>query len=259
MCIDRQGILDELTGGLVDVSDSYLNSANSLLNGLALSQYPYDPTQGKAILDAIGWKDYDLNPATPLTMIATNTTVPYGTNFNITLYTSQSPLRAAIAQKIAENLMDCGIQVTVEQQALSDLYKPGPDGAVFGRAFDLALMSMRIGSQPHCMLFETKEIPNTENNWIGTNTGGSNFMGYTSAAYDTACQASQSAGLDEAVYTRETQNTLLDLSNDLPFIPLYHHPDFLLVKKSLCLPDELDSLEKMLSSIVTFDPNIICQ
>jgi peptide/nickel transport system substrate-binding protein len=259
MCIDRQGILDELTGGLVGVSDSYLSSSNSLLNGLALIQYPYDPAQGKAMLDAVGWKDYDLNPATPLTMIATNTTVPYGTNFTLTLYTSQSPLRAAIAQKVAEDLMDCGIQVTVEQQALSDLYKPGPDGSIFGRAFDLALMSMRIGLEPQCQLFDTDEVPNAENNWIGTNTGGSNFMGYESAAYDTACQASRSAGLDQAVYTSETQNTLLDLSNDLPFIPLYHHPDFLLVKKSLCLPENLNSLEKILSSIDTFDPNIICQ
>lgn len=259
MCIDRQGILDELTGSLVGVSDSYLSSDNSLLDGLALSQYPYDPAQGKALLQEVGWQDYDQNPATPLTMISTTTRVPYGTNFAITLYTSQSPMRAAIAQKIADNLMDCGIQVTVEQQALSDLYEPGPDGPVFGRDFDLALMSMSIGLQPRCELFTTEEIPNTDNNWIGTNTGGSNFIGYTNTAYDTACNAAQAAGLDQAIYTSETQNTLLDLSNDLPFIPLYHHPDFLLVKKTLCLPESLNSLEKILSSIDTFDPNIICQ
>ena len=259
MCIDRQGILDELTGGLVGVSDSYLSSDNSLLDGLALSQYPYDPAQGKALLQEVGWQDYDQNPATPLTMISTTTRVPYGTNFTITLYTSQSPLRAAIAQKIAANLMDCGIQVTVEQQALSDLYKPGPDGPIFGRDFDLALMSMRIGLEPQCQLFTSAEIPNADNNWIGTKTGGSNFLGYESAAYDMACQASRVAGLDQAVYSSETQYTLLGLSNDLPFIPLYHHPEFSLVKKALCLPESLNSLEKILSSIDTFDPNIICQ
>jgi peptide/nickel transport system substrate-binding protein len=259
MCINRQGILDELTGGLVSVSDSYLSSANSLLDGLALAQYPYDPAQGKAILDAIGWKDYDLNPDTPLTMIATNTTVPYGTNFTMTLYTSQSPLRLAIAQKVAVNLMECGIQVAVEQQALSDLYKPGPDGLVFGRSFDLALMSMRIGQEPRCELFTSEEMPTADNNWIGAVTGGSNFMGYESEAYDTACRASQAAGLDQTVYISETQNTLLNLDNDLPFIPLYHHPDFLLVKKALCLPENLNSLGKILSSIDSFEPNIICQ
>ena len=258
LCIDRQGILTELTGGLVDVSDSYLSSDNSLMNGLTLSQYPYDPEQGKALLQEVGWQDYDQNPATPLTMISTTTRVPYGTNFVITLYTSQSPLRAAIAQKISEDLMDCGIQVTVEQQALSDLYKPGPDGLVFGRSFDLALMSMSIGSHPHCELFTTEEIPNTDNNWIGTNTGGSNFIGYTNTAYDAACKSAQAAGLDQAAYTREIQNTLMDLSNDLPFIPLCHHQNFLLVKNNLCAADDLNSLEKILSSIDTFNPNIIC-
>ncbi|MDK2980671.1 MAG: peptide/nickel transport system substrate-binding protein [Chloroflexota bacterium] len=259
MCIDRQGILDELSGGLVGVSDSYLSADNGLLNGLALTQYPYDPAQGISILDQIGWKDYDQNPATPLTMIATNTRVPYGTTFAITLYTSQSPLRAAIAQRVADDLVQCGIAVTVEQQALSDLYRPGPDGPIFGRAFDLALMSMDIGREPRCELFASNEIPTAANNWIGTSTGGSNFMGYESATYDAACQASQSAGLDATAYTTEKQNTLLDLANDLPFIPLYHHPDFLLVKKDVCLPEDLNSLAKILSSIETFDPNIICQ
>ena len=259
MCVDRQAILDELTGGLVSVSDSYLSSTNNLLNGLALAEYPYDPAQGKAILDAIGWKDYDLNPDTPLTMIATNTTVPYGTNFTITLYTSQSPLRAAIAQKVAANLADCGIQVTVEQQALQDLYRPGPDGPIFGRSFDLALMSMRIGLEPQCELFTSEEMPTAVNNWIGVSTGGSNFMGYKNGAYDTACRAAQAAGLDQTVYTSETQNTLLYLSNDLPIIPLYHHQDFLLVKKALCVPENLNSLKKILSSIDSFEPNIICQ
>lgn len=258
LCIDRQGILDELTGGLVDVSDSYLSDENSLLSGLALSQYPYDPAQGKALLDTVGWKDYDQNPATPLTMISTTISVPYGTNFAITLYTSQSEMRSAIAQKIAANLAGCGIQVTVEQQPLQDLYLPGPDGVVFGRSFDLALLSMSIASEPHCNLFTIDEIPTDDNYWLGTSTGGSNFMGYENAAYDEACRAAQSVGLDEAAYTTQIQNTLVDLSNDLPFIPLYHHPNFLLVKKDLCMANGLNSLQKILSSIDTFDPNIIC-
>jgi ABC-type oligopeptide transport system substrate-binding subunit len=102
-------------------------------------------------------------------------------------------------------------------------------------------------------------MPTADNNWIGAVTGGSNFMGYESEAYDTACRASQAAGLDQTVYISETQNTLLNLDNDLPFIPLYHHPDFLLVKKALCLPENLNSLGKILSSIDSFEPNIICQ
>ncbi len=258
LCIDRQGILNELTGGLVSGSNSYLPNDNSLLNGLALNQYAYDPAQGKALLDQFGWKDYDLNPATPLTMVATNTTVPYGTNFIVTLVTSPSEMRKAIADKIAANLADCGIQVSVEQKPISELYQPGPDGILFGRNFDLALLSMNIGSEPHCGLFTSDEIPTKANYWLGTGTGGSNFMGYRVAAYDQACKAAQSSGLDNSVYTSNIQSTLQILSDTLPFIPLYHHPQYLIEKKDLCLPENLNSLEKMLFSIESIDPNISC-
>jgi peptide/nickel transport system substrate-binding protein len=259
MCIDREGIMQELTGGLVEVSDSYLSKSNALLSNLSLSQYPYDPTQGKALLDAMGWKDYDQNPATPLTMIATNTTVPFGTDFSITLYTSQSEMRGLIANKIASNLAECGIQVTVEQKSIQDLYLPGPDGVIFGRNFDLVLMSMDIGTEPDCKLFTTEEIPSKSNYWLGIETGGSNFMGYKNPAYDAACSAARSAGLDEAAYAAENQNALRVLSDDLPFIPFYHHSEFLLAKRELCLAENLDNLEKILFSIETLDPNIICQ
>ncbi len=258
LCIDRQGILKELTGGLESPSDSYLANNDSLLNGAGLSQYPYDPAQGKALLDQYGWKDYDKNPATPLTMIATNTTVPYATNFIVTLVTSQSELRKAIADKIAANLAECGIQVNVEQKPISELYQPGPDGILFGRKFDLALLSMNIGSEPHCRLFTSEEIPTKANYWLGASTGGSNFMGYRIPAYDQACKAALSSGLDQGAYTSNIQSSLQILSDTLPFIPLYHHSQYMIEKKSLCLPDNVDSMEKMLFSIGSIDPNINC-
>ena len=258
LCIDRQSILDELTGGLAKPADTYLVKENNLLNGLALSQYAYDPAQGKALLDQLGWKDYDQNPATPLTMIATNTTVPYGTNFTLTLLTSQSEMRKAIADKIAANLADCGIQVNVEQKPLTELYQPGPNGMVFGRNFDMALFSMNFGSAPHCGLFASSEIPTNANYWLGTSTGGSNFMGYRNTTYDQSCDTAESAGLDKAVYTASIQSTLQILADTLPFIPLYNHPEFMLVRSDLCLADNLDSLQKMLFSIESLDPNVSC-
>jgi peptide/nickel transport system substrate-binding protein len=258
LCIDRKSILSGLTGGLVDVSNSYLPNDDSLLNGLSLSQYDFDPEQGKALLAQFGWKDYDQNPSTPLTMIATNTTVPYGTSFAFTLYTSESGLRKEIADKIAANLADCGIQVTVEQKPLNELYLPGPDGVLFGRNFDMALLSMDIGSEPHCGLFTSDEIPTAANFWLGTDTGGSNFMGYRNKDYDQDCMAALSAGLDNSAYVSDTQSTLQILSDTLPFIPLYHHQEFLAVKNDLCLADDLNTLGKILFSVETLDPNVNC-
>ena len=256
LCIDRQGILDELTGSLVDASDTYLTADSTLLSGLALNQYGYDPEQGKALLNEVGWQDYDLNPDTPLTMIAVDTTVPFGTNFSINLYTSQSQLRGLIAQKIASNLAECGIEVVVNQQSIQELYQPGPDGVIFGRNFDLALLSMDLGTDPYCQLFSSEEIPTEDNNWIGTITGGSNFMGYTSTTYDEVCKLANSAGLDSGAYIAGIQNTLQVLSADLPFIPFYHHPDITLIKQDLNLSEDLTTLEKILFSIEIISPNI---
>ena len=256
MCIDRQGILDELTGGLVDVASSYLTADSTFLSGLALTQVGYDPAQGLALLNEVGWQDYDLNPATPLTMIAVNTNVPFGTNFSVNLYTSGSELRGLIAEKVAANLADCGIDVVVNQQPIQELYQPGPDGVIFGRSFDLALLSIDLDSSPYCQLFASDEVPNEDNNWIGTVTGGTNFMGYESTTYDDVCKLANSAGSDEGAYIAGIQNTLQVLSDELPFIPLYHHPDITLIKQDMQLSEGLNTLEKILGSIETISPKV---
>jgi peptide/nickel transport system substrate-binding protein len=257
LCIDRQSILDELTGGLVDVSSSYLSGENYLMNGLSLSQYEYDPVQAKTLLEEVGWLDFDQNPETPLTMTTANANVPYGTSFSITLYSSRSEMRALIAQHISDDLAECGIEVTVQQDDIQNLYQPGPDGAIFGRNFDLALLSMNIGTEPHCGFFTTEEIPSETNYWLGTVTGGSNFMGYSSEAYDEACKSTQAAGLDTNAYMIGIQNTLQILSSELPFIPLYHHPEFVLLKKESCLPNDINNNELM-QSIELLDPYASC-
>lgn len=122
----------------------------------------------------------------------------------------------------------------------------------------MALLSMDFGSEPHCGLFTSSEIPTNANYWLGTSTGGSNFMGYRNTAYDQSCDTAESAGLDKAVYTASIQSTLQILADTLPFIPLYNHPEYLLVRDDLCLADNLDSLQKMLFSIESLDPNVSC-
>lgn len=256
LCIDRQAILDELTAGLVDTSNSYLSNDNELLSEFSLPQYAYDPEQGKALLDTIGWKDYDLDPATPLTMIATNTTVPFGTNFSINLYTSQSEMRSLIGEKIVSDLADCGIEVVITQLPIQELYQPGPDGVIFGRSFDLALLSMDMSIDLNCGLFTSAEIPTEANYWLGTATGGSNFMGYQNTVYDETCAAAQSTGLDAGSFRLNAQNTLRILAEELPVIPFYHHPEFTLVKKELNLGVDLDTIQGILFSVETLVPNV---
>ena len=256
LCIDRQGMLDEIFAGNVGTASTYLTDNNVLLNGLALTDYTYNPEQGKALLEAIGWQDYDLDPSTPLTMIATNTTVPYGTNFSITLHSSGSTMRDIFAEKITEDLAECGIEVQVNQQPLQELYQPGPEGVIFGRNFDMALLSIDIGSELNCELFTSQEVPSDANYWLGTKMGGSNFMGYKNETYDSLCSAAHSTGLDLGAYISNAQGTLQILNDELPFIPFYHHPEYLIIKQDLNLGESYSSMRKILSSVELLVPNV---
>jgi len=259
LCINRQRILEEFGGGLLKATDIYLVPDHALLDGLTLNSYSYDPEQAKTILDQAGWKDLDQDPTTPRSMALSNSRVPIGTKFEIALLTSDSPMRSAISQAIADDLAQCGIEVSVEQKSLREMYQPAPDGIVFGRNFDTAILSMRIGNEPTCELFNSTEIPNAANYWLGSTTGGANFFGFVSNAYDEACNAARAAGMDEEVYRANHQTALHILNEELPIIPLFHHPDMLLANKKICLPDQYQSMQTVMMSIEQLDPDAVCE
>jgi peptide/nickel transport system substrate-binding protein len=76
--------------------------------------------------------------------------------------------------------------VGVEVRTLSpaELYAPGPEGPLFGRQFDLALIAWQPMHGPDCGLYTSWAIPTAENDWIGTN-----IAGFADSAYDAACTA----------------------------------------------------------------------
>jgi peptide/nickel transport system substrate-binding protein len=232
-CIDRQAIANDLVKGLVGVSNSYLPSGSAQLEGLSLYQYPYDQTAGIALLEAVGWRDLDQNPETPR-VHGGNARLIFGTPLQMTLLSSAAGLQTEMANRIAANLKACGIKVNVTQKVPDELYKPGPDGIVFGRKFDLVLLPWETGSVFNCSYFETREIPTSANYWLGELTGGTNFYGYSNPAYDAACEQMKTAGLDKAVLKQSTDSLLQILSNDLPFIPMFHFPEGYLYRDTLC-------------------------
>jgi peptide/nickel transport system substrate-binding protein len=232
-CIDRQAITNDLVKGLVGVSNSYLPANSPLLTGLSLYQYPYDPAAGAALLEAAGWRDLDQNPDTPR-VHGGNARLTFGTPLQMTLLSSTAGLQSETAGRIADNLKACGINVTVTRMPPEELYKPGPEGLIFGRQFDLALLPWDTGSVFNCDYFETKEIPTAVNYWLGELTGGANFYGYSNPAYDALCEQMKTAGLDKAVLKQSTGSLLQTLSNDLPFIPMFHFPEGFLYRDALC-------------------------
>ena len=233
-CIDRQAIADEMVKGLAGVSNSYLPPTDALLAGSALSQYPYDTAAAIALLEAAGWHDLDQNPETPRTH-GGSARVAFGTPLEFTLLSSTAGLQAEIAGKIAADLKACGIMVNTAPTSPDELYKPAPDGMVFGRKFDMALLPWETDSQFNCGFFESKEIPTSANYWLGDVTGGANFYGYANPAYDSECERMKVTGLDSAAYQQAGGGLLQILSNDLPFIPLFHFPEGYLIRDPLCV------------------------
>lgn len=257
-CIDRELIANKLLKGAVDVSDSFLPSDHPDGAGIGLTQYPYDPTTATTLLEAAGWRDLDLNPETPRAHIG-SALIPYGTSLSVSLFVSEAGLRNEIAAEISANLAACGIETIITQVPASSMYMPGPDGLVFGRKFDLALLSWETGGDFVCEGFMSNEIPSDDNDWLGDRTGGANYYGYSNNLFDSECVNYNASGLDPIARARAGQFMLKALSDELPFIPLFHYLDFLMISSNLCLPEKIDSEPEFFSVIETLGSNAGCE
>jgi peptide/nickel transport system substrate-binding protein len=252
LCLDRKKVVDTVLYGLSQVPDSYLPPDHPLHNG-NVQTYEFNPQAAGEILDNVGWRDDDHNPATP--RVAVNVTrVQPGTPLILNYYTSSATQRHQVADIFTQSLAQCGIGVNVIYQPAADFYAQGPVGPLFGRHFDLA--EYTIGSpslQPQCSWFTSSQIPSNANRWIGTNVSG-----YRNAEFDSACaQASQSLSTDPEYSAHQQAQALF--ASDLPAIPLY-----LRLKVAAARPDfcgfKLDpSSSSPLADIESFDYGEACK
>jgi peptide/nickel transport system substrate-binding protein len=88
---------------------------------------------------------------------------------------------------------------------------------LFGRHFDLGAFPWRTGSEPPCELYLTEAIPGDQN------PGGANDSGYSSQAFDTACQVARRA-LDAATRHQGQVAAQVVFMQDLPSLPLFFRP-----------------------------------
>ena len=107
--------------------------------------------------------------------------------------------------------------------------------------------------EPQCSWFISSQIPNAENNWVGTNV-----TGYKNPVFDAAClKALQTVSTDpEYAFHQEAQAIF---AADIPAIPLY-----LRLKVAATRPDfcgfTLDlSSSSPLADIETFDYGESCE
>jgi len=228
-CLDREAMLESTTGGWASLWSSFLPPADSRIS--AEDQLVFDPALGQDLLKQAGWVDYDANPETPL-LAANVTGVTPGTRLSLTLLTDPSPFHLALADRISADLSACGVEVQHTALDESQYYAPGPEGPLFGREFDLALIAWQPAPDMDCSLYASGQVPSSENYWIGTN-----ISGWSSADYDAACHTAALALPDEAALA-SAQAEAWFLSG-LPAVPLFAPPVVWVARAMPCVEDSL--------------------
>lgn len=250
MCIDRQALVQTLSGGHMQVADSYVPSDHPLYNPEA-KHYTFDPQAASDLLTAAGWMDTDNDPSTP--RIASNVKgVVDGTSFTIQYLTADDAEHQSAAQLIQANLKACGIQANIDSQPVQKYLASGPDGPVFGRAFDLAQFAWTTAVEPPCSLYLTNEIPGPYPDYsIGW--GGVNASGYSNPAYDQACLDAIDSLPDMPQHPQMHAQAQAIFAEDLPALPLYWHYHVIVGRPDLCGIPQQAGTESILMDIELFN------
>jgi peptide/nickel transport system substrate-binding protein len=213
-CLDRKALIDQLLNGLSEVPASYVPAAHPDFAGIELAAYPFDPPLGKALLGDVGWIDSNGDGV----RAQSGSQGRRRLSVQLVSAPADDPFRQALLQFVQTQLMtNCGIEVKPDLHSADELYAQWPDGLLFGRHFDLGAFPWRTGSEPPCELYLTDAIPGDQN------PGGANDTGYSSQAFDTACQVARRA-LDKATRHESQIAAQVVFMQDLPSLPLFFRP-----------------------------------
>ena len=165
--------------------------------------------EAQALLDEIGWLRDETQPEAPRKASGVQNVLD-GTVFSVSLLSGTSMMDREVSQAVVWRLADCGIEVIHQEMAPAELYATGPEGPLFGRNFDLALVSWQKTQGDSCELYRSDAIPDSENYWIGTN-----LAGLADADFDAQCVAIGNAELVQNI------GEGMDLITEfLPAVPL---------------------------------------
>lgn len=223
MCINRQALAHQAEGDYGRVWHTYLPPDHPLYAHDAAT-WRYDPAAGQELLTSAGWYDVDGDSVREAHSVPG---IPEGAPFEVTYLTTDDPARVQTAQLVQAYLSLCGIRVSVEIQSPQMLFAPGPEGALFGRRFDLAQFAWRVGADPLCDLFLSGHIPG-EGDWERPNVAG-----FLDDAYDAACLSALEAFPDSAEYAAGQREAQRIFSQRLPVLPLFQHTRIVLVSESV--------------------------
>lgn len=258
LCMDRGRLREALFTGFSSTPVSYLPPEHPL-NKPDLPRYEHDPQAGAALLEQVGWIDQDGDPRTPRTA-AGIPGVPDDTPLQLTYFASDTVQHREAAEILSASMGKCGVRVALQLGPAGEVYAPGPEGAVFGRHFDLAQFVWSSGPQPRCELWTSTQIPGDPSQidaegaplfpfgWGGTNAGG-----FSSAEFDQACQAASEALPGQAGYLQAHYKAQEVFASQLPVLPLYQHLRVVVARSDLCGLTFDPSARSELAAIEFFD------
>jgi peptide/nickel transport system substrate-binding protein len=159
--------------------------------------------------------------------------VPDGTAFNVDYLVSSDTRAQADAQAIQQMLTQCGIATQIIASTPQEFLAAGPDGPVFGRAFDLAQFAWAVSFEPACNLFLTSEIPGPYPEYP-KGWGGMNASGFSDPQFDQACGNALFSLPDSPQHQTQHFQAQEVFSTQLPALPLYLHYNVSAARPDLC-------------------------
>jgi peptide/nickel transport system substrate-binding protein len=211
-CLDRQAVVDTVLYGRSIVISTYIPPEHPLY-AEGLTEYPYDPEKGKALLEEMGWMDSDgdgVREAKGVEGIADGTLLEFKWG------STTAAMRVQYMQIFQQHLADCGIKVNLENLASGEWFADGPEGPLFGRRFDMGSFAWLTGVEPSCNLYLGSETPSEENGWAGQNN-----PGLMNDAFDAACKRALGALPGTTDYIEGHKDAQRIFSEQLPVVPLF--------------------------------------
>jgi peptide/nickel transport system substrate-binding protein len=219
MCTDRQGMVDNILFGRSEVIHSYVPSVHPLYPEDGLTEWPFDVEAANALLDEVGFIDSDGDGIREY--YTDRGTSWEGEPFVIDLGTTTgNDMRQQMTQIFKENMLACGIDVTLYYVPSSEWFADGPDGPLFGRRYDLGEFAWVSAVQPSCNLYLTSQISGPEEEGFG-GWGASNNTGWSNEAFDLACNTALSSLPGTAEYEESHKEAQRIFSQEVPVIPAF--------------------------------------
>lgn len=208
--LNRQDMIDALFGGKVKPLYSWiLPEQRAFYAGdEQLTRYPYAPDRARALLDEAGFTDANGDGMRE---------TADGQPLSLALLTTDTPLRIALADRIAEDLQAVGITVEREVQPIDQFYSP--TGPLYRRTFQLALFAWIAGADPNGVpLWSCNAVPIQENGYTGNN-----FSGWCFEAAEWPLRRA-AATLDTRVRAQDYLKHQQLWAKEVPMIPLFQRP-----------------------------------